>query len=636
MLNNYCVKNNIQSILSGLVISFILLITLTACKKEVDKQSENKQQNLNSTKQNIAITPDSIILPQMDSFPFIDTVPEDVYESYYKTFERVYHNRPYWLKGEYLSRKLGYRVTITKRPNADFMEAILIPGDSRNIEAFPQENIAFKATQDPNELSSEYYELLDPVHALKYYHTTDSLYEIRSWNLSKRFYSYNSSDPTCHIQLNTSKNNYTAFTLDSAGNLIDKHVLFAFGDASIEYYYSIPNAFTIQIFKSEKKYNAKTGYTKYAYAEIIRYYCDDKGNIHDWSGHITDPIFYCVPINPDSILNPEALVQHTSVPLPLAFEQALKSQMLLDEDQIDYWSMSEEGNRKQNPFDRKSRIFFFQATISSKDNRNIYTVHDSEFNDCILVLSDKSNNILDSKSICGWLSPYGPYPCSGELTRDGQIYVFQDMFRFVPIDNIKLTSNQFISEDKQPPLIRLKYTHLEDYFPYKNVSSFDVAKDFPSDGPSKKLSLFPDSILNHIQNAIKLNGGWWSGYDGKNYSFNTTSFGLTYWITYSEAYRSTNIFVIDKTNFIRPISIYAAGIPQPEQDAEQDPPNGYSMAKVYGKFLNDSTYLQTQIGCYEDNQCDSIITAYRFLKKGKVLIDESLSAFYHKSMNADN
>jgi len=82
-----------------------------ACKKEVDKQSDNRRQDLNSPNPNNTIAADAIILPQMDSFPFYDTVPQDIFVSYYKTFERNYQNRPFWLKGEFISRKLGYTTT---------------------------------------------------------------------------------------------------------------------------------------------------------------------------------------------------------------------------------------------------------------------------------------------------------------------------------------------------------------------------------------------------------------------------------------------------------------------------------------------------------------------------------------------
>ena len=130
---------------------------------------------------------------------------------------------------------------------------------------------------------------------------------------------------------------------------------------------------------------------------------------------------------------------------------------------------------------------------------------------------------------------------------------------------------------------------------------------------------FPDSIYNYLKEYATANGG---GFGGKNYSIKTTSLGLTYWIMYShnEEGSGLNLLVITKENQLLPYGLTLTSLWVDEIDENHR----------YGKFLNDSTYLQTSVTSIGGIQCDSTITAYRFLKTGKVLIDETLSGFYNK------
>lgn len=466
-----------------------------------------------------------------------------------------------------------------------------------------------KAVFNPDTLLAASAPMLTKEACMSLFQVPDSVYLFHSFEQYAKPSHVSRSAYIQHIFYNHSKSSYMLMTLDTIGQLLDSINLCANLDASRSYEFRFVLPCAIQVIQHTTI--RKPGYAYHTdIEEIKRIYTTPDGRIYDWTDTIISPAVHCQVLRPDSVLafRDYSIMVDKATPLPLGMESKLKK----------YLSDSYNSNRRDIYLMGESWIdlFYIVNSIPFEESAPGIVLMGGDF--VYLSIFDEHGKVSDAKNMSRVEVTNAETQwkiTAGKLGADQRIYLINNYPAIDTIDELKIERNKIVSLRQKQPLLTVPYGYLDQYFPFKEVTVFNMEE---IGHHYNDLLSFPDSIYVCISEAAKLNGGY---LPTGNYSITHASNGLTYLtFLYEGGISSTlSMMIIDQDNILRNGQFVLASGGGDEGIFWGS--NGY--------FINDSTYFQTSVSNTEfEALIDSSASVWHISSSGKISLDQSGSQYF--------
>lgn len=549
-------------------------------------------------------------------FPLMKEVPTTFTLSANKLseFDEFFKGFRYSIWFNYESEKLDTFVRINIKINRAF--SFINRFENKSYSRFGYnylESILFiREYTNPDSLAARSIPMVTREACRTLFNVEDSVYLIHSFShYSNRMdYPYSVQPILQHLFYNHPQKTFIWMTMDTTSNrVIDKETLCSIPDTNTYFVFRFPIPSALQIIQHTIDRMPDLSFIEDSF-ELKRIYTSITGNIFDWTDTIVSLVKLSNPFPRDSIMDSRIYEDSMmrSVPLPLNIEASVKR--FLSEKSYSE-SVDVFGYLSKPALD----LFTIEHAIrfSNKTTGIVLGVKEHK----ILVLFDDHWQVTDARymSIFEEILPtYALKYSIGKLMANNDIQILVNEVDAMPSDIWKIMEHKIVSIRKEQVPLTLPFSQLDQYFPYKNVTTFDMEA---VSAHYSDMLIFPDSVLACLKESIPY-GIFLSS--GRNYSITHASNGLTYWFLYGggELQASVEMMIVDQQNTLRRGSFTVASAGGDEGD--------YAYSR--GWFTNDSTYYMTGKSCSGDIACDSFMHVYHISSNGKINRDFSLSKHY--------
>lgn len=525
-----------------------------------------------------------------------------------KDFSDFFNSFPFtqWFAFNSVLEDSLVRIDVRINPSFSFVDSFHQQSYFRSGYSFSGQVFTLKAISDPDTLSVRHIPMLNKRACRSLFNQPDSVYLFYSFPQKLDPYNPNKVNWSWrHLFYNHHRASYVWMSIDTSGQIIDSVTLCTYPDTNSSFEFLIPTLSAIQVIRQNRWKLPNNDYKEISYEEK-RFYIEPEGKIHDWTSPSISMEKYCQSIPEDSTFN-HHMMNYTwveAVPLPLDLEVQV-NKVLLDSynahtKQILAWP------------DINGGLRYFLNSIQFMNGTTGIII--GSLDQSMLVVFDKSWKVRDAGYISYVENNAMESYAFGRLSPDLHIYRINNYVDMDTLDEWVIERNKIISVTRKQPMLTVPYSDLDQYFPFKEVREFDmrvIGNRFP------ETNYFPDSVSECLNEVMKLNG---DAFYGRNYSVTHASNGLTYYTFLSEGEVSMrlNMRILDQNNVFRRGTFELASSGGDE---------GF-YAGTWGKFVNDSTYMQTGISGYDGITVDSSITIFRISHNGLIFIDSDLSEIY--------